>query len=83
MTNHPNRSRKPYTARIGGHSWSRGPEAEFGTIRECRAFAESYGSTADYCTIEDHKGRAVASHRRDTSGDGMRWFRAEVYDDPR
>ena len=78
MVNHPNRGRGPYTASIGGHSWSRGPEAEFRTVRECRAYAESYGTTADYCTITDNKGRVVASHRRDTSGSGCNWFRATV-----
>lgn len=64
MTSHPNRSRGPYTAAIGGSSWSHGPTAEFSTIREARAWAEEYGNTADYCTITDKKGRVVASHRQ-------------------
>ena len=78
MTNHPKRSRGPYTAAIGGSGWSRGPRAEFRTIREAREFAEGYGTTADWCRIEDHAGREVASHRRDSSGDGSRWFRAGI-----
>ena len=63
-----------YTAQIGGSSWSHGPKAEFKTIREARAWAEEYGATADWCTIYDLKGRAVAQHRRDTSGTGQNWF---------
>lgn len=78
MTNHPNRGRGPYTAEIGGHSWSHGPQNEFATIRECRNWAESYGTTADWCVIYDRAGRKVAEHRRDTSGSGMRWFRAQI-----
>ncbi len=78
MTNHPNRGRGPYIANVGGSSWSRGPAAEFATIRECRAYAESYGTTADHCEITDKKGRIVAAHRRDTSGGGCDWFRAAV-----
>jgi len=75
---HPNCNRGPYTARIGGSSWSRGPTDEFATIRECRQYAESYGTTADYCSIYDAKGCKVAEHRRDSNGDGTNWFRAAV-----
>ena len=74
MPNHPNRSRGPYKASIGGSSWSRGPEAEFATMREARAWAEEYGSTADYCIITDKSGCVVGSHRR-VNG---RWFRAAI-----
>jgi hypothetical protein len=77
MVNHPTRHRGPYTATIGGSSWRAGPQAEFKTIRECRRYAESYGTTADWCRIEDAKGREVGTHRRDTSHDGLRWFRSE------
>jgi hypothetical protein len=76
MTNHPNRSRTPYTAEIGGSSWAQGPTARFATIRECREFAESYGDAADWCTITDSKGREVARHVRDRAGRG--WYRAAV-----
>ena len=76
MTNHPNRICGPYIAHLGGSGWASGPRAEFRTIRECRAWAESYGTTADCCEITDSKGRLVASHRRDTSGSGLDWFRA-------
>jgi hypothetical protein len=73
---HTTKRRRTYRARVGGSSWSRGPSADFPTIREARAFAESYGTTADWCEITDRAGRIVASHRRDTSGDGSHWFRA-------
>jgi hypothetical protein len=76
MANHPNRSRGPYTAEIGGSSLLFGLRVPFNTIRECRAWAEEYGTTADWCYIRDAAGRHVAEHRRDTSGRGDRWFRA-------
>ncbi|KMO34298.1 hypothetical protein [Methylobacterium aquaticum] len=78
MANHPNRSRGPYTAELSGASWARGPQLECGTIREARAWAEEYGTTADRCTITDKTGSVVAIHARDTSGDGTRWYRAAV-----
>ena len=65
-----------YKAEISGSSWSRGPQAEFSTIRECRAWAEEYGRTADRCSIYDKKGKLVALHCRDENGNGMKWFRA-------
>lgn len=40
MSNHPNRPRGPYTASLSGASWKQGPQAEFATVRECRAWAE-------------------------------------------
>jgi hypothetical protein len=64
-----------YRAKIGGAAWAEGPTAEFRTIREARAWAEEYGTTADYCLIFDLKGRLVAEHRRDTGSPG-RWYRA-------
>ncbi len=77
MTNHPSRNRGPYTAQIGGSSWSLGPSAEFPTIRACRGWAEEYGDTADYCTITDAKGNIVGSHRLNPNAPGC-WFRASV-----
>jgi hypothetical protein len=74
MTNHPTRSRGPYTAEIFGSSWKQGPTATFTTIRECREWAEEYGTTADSCTIRDAGGRIVAQHRRN----GQDWFRASI-----
>ncbi len=56
-------------------SWAEGPAASFATIREARQWAEEFGTTADRCTITD-RGRAVVEHRRDTNGDGTRWYRA-------
>jgi hypothetical protein len=69
---------RQYTAEIGGSSWSKGPKVEFATIREARAWAEEYGTTADYCLIYNSKGRLVASHRRDQNGNGQNWFRAMI-----
>ena len=69
---------KTYTAEITGNSWSQGPVAEFPTITAARKWAEEYGTTADCCTITDAKGREVANHRRDSNGDGTRWYRASV-----
>lgn len=77
MTNHPSRSRGPYTAEIGGSSWAKGPITEHDTIRQARAWAESYGSTADWCSIHDAKGRVVARHQRNPNAPGG-WFRATV-----
>ena len=67
-----------YRAELSGSSWRQGPAAEFDTVREARQWAESYGTTADSCTIRDAKGREVGLHCRDISGNGMRWFRAEL-----
>lgn len=67
-----------YQAEIGGSSWGEGPKAEFDTIKAARAWAESYGTTADSCKIYNAKGRLVAEHRRDPNGDGTRWFRASI-----
>jgi hypothetical protein len=69
---------RKYIAEITGSSWRQGPVAEFTTITAARRWAEEYGTTADSCTIRDTKGREVALHRRDTSGDGMRWFAAAL-----
>ena len=67
-----------YTAEISGSSWSRGPVAEFATIKAARRWAEEYGSTADACTIRNRRGRTVALHRRDPSRD--RWYLAVAAD---
>lgn len=72
------KKRGPYVAEVGGHSWSRNPRAEFETVRECRDWAESYGGTADYCSIYDANSVLVGRHRCDPSGRGQRWFRAAV-----
>ena len=73
-------SRDPrrYRAELSGPSWTIAPTAMFATIREARRWAESYGTGADRCAIiATRSGHVVAEHRRDTSGDGRRWFRAE------
>lgn len=74
MTNHPNRSRAPYTAVLGGDGFGCVKTTTSLTIREARAWAEGYGHTADWCEISDKSGHVVASHRRDKSTD--RWYRA-------
>lgn len=66
-------SKGPYTVEI-----SRGTRLEFPTITACRKWVEQFGTTADQCNIYNRKGQLVAQHRRDTSGKGDRWFRAEV-----
>lgn len=76
MTNHPRRSRGPYTAEIFGPSINGEIIETFETIRECRAYSEIFGNIADKCTIRNAKGEIVAIHMRDKSGDGMRWYRA-------
>lgn len=76
MPGMPARSRRPYTANVGGGSRARGPVQQFQTLRECKEWAESYGCTAEWCVVEDAKGRRVAEYRRDTSCRGERWFRA-------
>lgn len=69
---------KTYTATVFRRLWSISPTVEFPTITACRNFAEEYGDTADYCIINDAKGREVARHQRDNNGDGSRWYRAAV-----
>ena len=64
-----------YTAEIGGPSWAKGPCATFPTIRQCRDYAESYGTTADYCYIYNARGRLVAAHHRERYADGTSWYR--------
>lgn len=76
MSKNRGRRQGPYTAKLGGNSWSRGPEDEFTTIREARQWAEGYGCTADWCSIYNAGGALIAEHLRDTSSN--RWFRAEV-----
>jgi hypothetical protein len=67
-----------YEAEICGSSFGYPhPQVNVSTLRECRAWAESYGTTADYCLVFDSHRRLVARYQRDTSGAGTRWFRAE------
>lgn len=42
---------KKYIAVLGGSSWAIGPVTEHATITEARHWAESYGTTADWCAI--------------------------------
>jgi hypothetical protein len=72
-------SRRPFKVRVGGSSWSNGPETdEVGSISEGRNFIESYGNTADWGTVtEEDTGRTVV-FRRDPNGDGTLWYEAET-----
>jgi hypothetical protein len=41
-------------------------------------FIVSYGATADWGTVTDEDTGRTVVFRRDPSGDGMRWYRAET-----
>lgn len=60
-----------YKADVFGPS-GRVRSVELRTVSECRAFAEEFGTTADWCIIYDWKGRQVGEHRRGVRG----WYRA-------
>lgn len=45
--------------------------------RQAMAICRSYGDTADSATLYSAKGGGIAEYRRDTSGNGRRWFLAE------
>jgi len=52
-------------------------DTEATTLREARNQIEAHGSTQDMGRV--YRGsRLVAEYRRDTSGDGRKWFRAEI-----
>ncbi len=76
MTISNRRAYPPFAAYMHGSSMSRSPKAEFNRIRDAREWAESYGTTADSCTLDGANGVAVGRHMRDRNGDGTRWFRA-------
>lgn len=64
-----------YTAEVGAKSIGAAP-VPFNTLRECRAHAESYGTTADWCVVRSAKtGRQKAAYRRCQSGNGLRWYK--------
>ena len=70
---------KKYQAVLTGPSIRKDIRAEFNSITECRKWAESYGTTADACSIWTNSiknPRNIAWHRRSTEGNGMSWFRA-------
>lgn len=72
------RSKGPYTVRLGGGGCRSEHRVDFSTIRDARAWADSYGSSADWFSIHDHQDVEIAAYRRDTSGRGDRWFRAAI-----
>jgi hypothetical protein len=65
----------PYTVRVHSDTWEH-IETVFPTIRECRRWAEEWGTMRNNAQIFDRNGDLVARHCRDTSSDGTRWFRA-------
>ncbi len=68
---------KEYTAEMFGSQWATGPVATFNRIRDARAWAEEYGTTADRCVIYCNRKR-VAVHARNKQGSGTGWYRASV-----
>jgi hypothetical protein len=66
-----------YRADITGSSWARRQVSYFDTITDARAWAESYGTTADRCYIYSGS-RLIALHCRDTRGNGTNWYRART-----
>lgn len=72
-----------YFAAINGASWAHGPVGHFDTIKQARKWAESFGDTADECAIFRvlaKRMRLVAVYKRDSNGNGQRWFRATFQD---
>lgn len=65
-----------YTASISGQTISPAPDYHFDTITEARKWAESYGTSADRCSVCDKSGREVARHMR--LGQSDKWFNACV-----
>jgi hypothetical protein len=63
-----------YVAELGRRDSAAAHTANFNTIADARRWAQDHGSAADWCVIRC-AGREVARHQRDTSGDGLRWFR--------
>jgi hypothetical protein len=52
--------------------------ARFNTLSEARRWAEGFGRAADECTICDRLENTVGLHVRDTTGEGLRWYRTPV-----
>lgn len=68
---------KKFRAEIGGSSWSRGPEIKVDKLSEARAWAEAYGTTADWCNV--YRGdRLIARYCRDTNAPGTKWFKTTI-----
>jgi len=63
-----------YVAELGIRDSSVTQTAPFNTIAEARAWAQGHGRAADWCVIR-YAGRVVARHERETTGDGLGWFR--------
>ncbi len=56
MANHPNRSRSPYTVKIGG---TVAISCEAPSLREAQAIADAHGEQAAWCLITDRHGTTV------------------------
>ncbi len=67
-----------YTAKVGGASWTNGPQCSVSTIAEGREFGESYGTTADWCQVINNSTGRTALFQRDQNGNGTRWYRGET-----
>lgn len=63
-----------YVAELGTRQSPATHTANFNTIADARQWAQGHGNAADWCVIRCG-GREVARHERDTTGDGLRWFR--------
>ena len=48
------------------------------SITSARREAEDHGDTIDCAEIYTRRGVLVGVHRRDNSGDGLRWFRSAL-----
>jgi len=67
-----------YTAEVGGRNWTSVPPVTVASIDAARAYAEEYGTTADWCVIRDVTGLVVATHVRDQSGRGLDWLAVPI-----
>jgi hypothetical protein len=70
MTNHPSRSRGPYTVRVTS-SDTTGPVIEVPTVAAAKVYAQGYGQTADQATVWDKDDEVVCTFTRN----GLTWRR--------
>lgn len=69
-----------YNAEVGGPAGR--VLCAFRTVGECREWATSFGTTADWCVIRDWKGRKVGEHRRTlANAPADRWYRVSWQSD--
>jgi hypothetical protein len=77
LANHPRCDRGSYRAVMSSWPNTRGPVANFRTIRECGRWAENFRDAWDRCVVTDREYRKVAEFRRDLLCVVPSWFRAE------